>query len=73
VALVADPEVVACQWRIRATHATSGNAIDVQAADIFRIRAGRLAELRRFLDFKSLDRQTQASPGASAPDAARAT
>jgi ketosteroid isomerase-like protein len=56
-ALVADEEVVACQWRIQANHAKTGNRIDVHAADIFRVRDGRLAELRRFLDFKSFERQ----------------
>ena len=56
-ALVADDEVVACRWRIQAIHAQTGNPIDVRAADFFRVRNGRLAELRRFLDFKSLDQQ----------------
>ena len=56
-ALVAEDDVVACWWRIRARHAATGNPVDVRAADFFRVRAGRLAELRRFLDFKSLDQQ----------------
>jgi steroid delta-isomerase-like uncharacterized protein len=58
--LVADDATVACQWRIRATHAGSGRRIDVRAADIFKVRDGRLAELRRFLDFADLDAQTRA-------------
>jgi len=58
-ALVADDDVAACLWRIRARHEPTGNRIDVSAADFFRVRDGRLAELRRFLDFKTLDRQTQ--------------
>lgn len=58
-ALVADEETAACWWRIRARHAGTGNPIEVRAGDFFRIRDGRLAELRRFLDFRSLDRQTQ--------------
>jgi len=62
-ALVADEEMVACQWRIQATHAETGNPIDVRAADFFRVRNGRLAELRRFLDFESLDQQRR-SPAA---------
>src|SRR4051812_16436824 len=60
-ALVADEEAVACIWRIRATHAESGNPIDVRAADFFRVADGRLAELRRFLDFADLERQNHAS------------
>ncbi len=59
-ALVADGEIVACRWRIRATHAKTGNRIDVRTADFFRVRDGRLAELRRFLDFRSLKHQTRA-------------
>jgi ketosteroid isomerase-like protein len=57
--LIADEAGAACQWRIQASHARTGNRIDVRAADVFRVRDGRLAELRRFLDFKSLDRQTR--------------
>jgi ketosteroid isomerase-like protein len=56
-ALIADEESAACQWRIQATYAPTGNPIDVRGADFYQIRDGRLAELRRFLDFKSLDRQ----------------
>lgn len=56
-ALVADEDVVACRWRIDANHAGTGHRIDVRAADFFRVRDGRLAELRRFLDFKSFERQ----------------
>jgi hypothetical protein len=47
-------------WRagglFQARHAKSGNPIDVRAADFFTVRNGRLAELRRFLDFESLDK-----------------
>jgi ketosteroid isomerase-like protein len=60
--LLADQESVACQWRILATHTTSGNPIDVRAMDMYRMRDGRIAELRRFLDYKSLNEQIQ-SPG----------
>jgi ketosteroid isomerase-like protein len=62
-ALVGDEEVAACQWRIHATHAMTGNLIDVRAADFFIVRDGRLAELRRFLDFKSFHGQLR-SPAA---------
>jgi ketosteroid isomerase-like protein len=62
-ALVADEDVVACWRRIRARHAVTGNPIDVCAADFLRVRDRRLAELRRFLDFRSLNRQTR-PPGA---------
>jgi ketosteroid isomerase-like protein len=55
--LVANEETVACRWRIQATHARTGNRVDVRAGDFFRVRDGRLAELRRFLDFKSFERQ----------------
>jgi ketosteroid isomerase-like protein len=57
--LLASDETAACQWRIQSNHAQTGNRIDVRAADFYRIRDGRLAELRRFLDFKSLGRQTR--------------
>jgi steroid delta-isomerase-like uncharacterized protein len=56
-ALVADDDVVACRWRFRGTHARTGNAVEAVAADFFTVRDGRLAELRRFLDFKSFERQ----------------
>jgi ketosteroid isomerase-like protein len=61
-ALIADEESAACQWRIHAKHAKTGNPIDVRAADFYRFRDGRLAELRRFLDFKSFDRQKRPRP-----------
>ena len=59
--LVADDDVVACHWRIQATYAETGNPIDVHAADFFNVRDGRLAELHRFLDFRSLKRQQRAA------------
>jgi len=59
-ALIEDEEAVACRWRIQSSHAKTGNPIDVRAADFFLVRDGRLAELRRFLDFRSLDHQTRA-------------
>ena len=58
-ALIAGDEVVACQWRMQATSARTRNPIDVRAADFFQIRDGRLSELRRFLDFRSLNRQAR--------------
>jgi len=54
---VADRETVACQWRIRATDAKTGNPIDLRAADFFGVRDGRLAVLRRFLNFGDLEKQ----------------
>jgi len=62
-ALIADEDTAACLWRIQSSHAKTGNAIDVRAADFYRFRDGRLAEMRRFLDFKSLGRQTRPSDG----------
>jgi ketosteroid isomerase-like protein len=56
-ALVADEQTVACRWRIEATHAETGSRIDVRAADFYTARNGRLAELRRFLDFRSFEAQ----------------
>jgi ketosteroid isomerase-like protein len=56
-ALIADEETAACHWRIQTIYAPTGNPIDVRAAGFYRVRGGRLAELRRSLDFKSLDRQ----------------
>jgi ketosteroid isomerase-like protein len=55
--LVADAETVACRWRFQGNHAETGNAVDVLAADFFTVRNGRLAELRRFLDFQSFEQQ----------------
>ena len=59
-AIAGSETVVACQWRIEATHVRRGNPIDVRAADFFTVRSGQLAALRRFLDFKSLDEQIDA-------------
>ena len=62
-AIVADDQTVACHWHVRATDAETGNPIDVQAADFFTVQAGRLAALRRFLDFEDLAAQRSgASP-----------
>jgi ketosteroid isomerase-like protein len=61
-AILADETLVACRWRIEARHAATGNGIDVRAADFWTIRGGRLAELRRFLDFKSLHEQMRRRP-----------
>jgi ketosteroid isomerase-like protein len=58
-AVIADEQSAACHWRIQSSHAKTGNTIDVRAADFYRFRDGRLAELRRFLDFKDLGRQTR--------------
>ncbi len=64
--LLADGDFVACQWRLLAIHAPTGNPIDVRAADIYRLRGGRITELRRFLDFKSLGEQIEKPQRASA-------
>lgn len=58
-ALIAGDEAAACRWHFLGTHAETGNPIDVRAADFYRVRDGRLAELRRFLDFRSLNRQAR--------------
>lgn len=63
--LIANDDSAASQWRIHARHAKTGNSIDVRAADFYRFRDGRLAELRRFLDFKSFDRQKRTPPAQS--------
>jgi ketosteroid isomerase-like protein len=60
--IVADEQTVASQWRIQATHTKTGNTIDLRGADFFTIRNGHLAELRRFLDFRTLTEQTQPKP-----------
>jgi ketosteroid isomerase-like protein len=59
-AIVANEELVACRWRIEAIHASTGRPIDVRAADFFTVRGGRLASLRRFLDFESFLAQLRA-------------
>ncbi len=64
-AVVADESTVACQWRGVATHRETNNPIEILAADFFTVRDGRLAILRRFLDFDSL--KAQCSPAAEAP------
>jgi predicted ester cyclase len=56
-ALVADQDLVACQWRFEANQPPPGSRIDVRAADFFKVRDGRLAQLRRFLDFESFYKQ----------------
>ena len=56
-ALVADEETVACVWHFHGTHAKTRNRVEARAADFFRVRNGQLAELRRFLDFKSFEGQ----------------
>ncbi len=58
-AIVADDQLVACRWRVQATHAETGNPVDLRGADFFTIRHGQLAELRRFLDFATLREQMQ--------------
>jgi ketosteroid isomerase-like protein len=58
-AIVAQADSVACQWRFHGTYAKTGKPVDVLAADFFRVRDGRLAELRRFLDFKSFEAQLE--------------
>jgi len=60
--IIADEQTVASRWRIQATHTKTGNPIDLRAADFFTIRNGQLAELRRFLDFRTLVEQTQPVP-----------
>jgi ketosteroid isomerase-like protein len=57
--IVAVGERVACEWRIKATHAATGNPVDVRAADFIMVRDGQLAELRRYLDFESFHRQLE--------------
>jgi ketosteroid isomerase-like protein len=61
-AIVADAQTVACQWRCQATHRETSNPIDMHAADFFTVRDGRLAELRRFLDFNTLGAQIEPPP-----------
>ena len=58
-AIVGDDDTVACVWHFQGTHARTGNPVDVRAADFFTVRDGRLAELRRFLDFKSFEEQLE--------------
>ena len=65
-AMVVDENTVACQWRCRATHSETQNPVDVLAADFFTVRDGRLAVLRRFLDFTLLD-ALQSEASASEP------
>jgi ketosteroid isomerase-like protein len=56
-AIVADDRMVACQWRLLATHTQTGKPIDLRAADFFTVEDGRFVALHRYLDFKTLDRQ----------------
>ncbi len=67
-AIVADEQLVACRWRVQATHAETGNPVELRGADFFTIRQGQLADLRRFLDFASLRAQMHPT---SAPHDAR--
>ena len=61
-ALVAADETVACRWHFEAKHAATGARVEARAADFFTIRAGQLAELRRFLDFDSFREQFEPHP-----------
>jgi ketosteroid isomerase-like protein len=61
-AIVADERIVACQWRVQATHTDTGNRIDIRGADFFTVAHGQLAELRRFLDVRTLTEQMQPAP-----------
>lgn len=63
-ALLAGQDLVACQWRFEANQPPPGGRIDVRAADFFKVRDGQLAELRRFLDFESFEKQVH-PPGGS--------
>ncbi len=66
---IADEVTVACRWRVQATHADTGNPMDLRGADFFTVAQGQLAALRRFLDFRTLMDQMQpmsASPKATA-------
>lgn len=65
-AMVVDENTVATQWRCRATHTETQKPVDVLAADFFTVRDGRLAVLRRFLDFALLD-ALRAEASASEP------
>ena len=67
-AILADEQLVACRWHVQATHAETGNPVDLRGADFFTIRQGQLADLRRFLDFATLQAQMQPT---SAPHDAR--
>ena len=57
--LIADEQAVACRVRVEATHAETGNPINIRIADFFTIQNGQLAELRRYLDFQTLAKQMQ--------------
>jgi ketosteroid isomerase-like protein len=61
-AIVADERIVACQWRVQATHSDTGNQMDIRGADFFTMAHGQLAELRRFLDVRTLTEQMQPAP-----------
>jgi ketosteroid isomerase-like protein len=60
--IVADEELVACRWRLQATHTETGQPIDLRAADFFTVVDGQLAELRRFLDYRTLMNQLNPPP-----------
>jgi ketosteroid isomerase-like protein len=58
--VVGDEDTVACLCRGQATDSETHNPIDVLVADFFTLRDGRLAALRRFLDFGALAAQRSA-------------
>lgn len=58
--LLADEQSVACQWRVQATHAATGNPMDLRGADFFTLAHGRITALQRFLDVPTLMQQMQA-------------
>lgn len=61
--ILADDRTVACQWRARGMHTDTRNPIDTRAADFFEVHNGRLAVLRRFLDFETLGAQRSQTQG----------
>jgi ketosteroid isomerase-like protein len=60
--IVADERTVACQVRVEAAHADTGNPINIRMADFFTVQHGQLIELRRYLDFQTLMEQMQPKP-----------
>jgi len=57
--LVADEHAVATRVRVEATHAGTGNPMNVRIADFFTVQDGQITELRRYMDFQSMVQQMQ--------------
>lgn len=58
--VLADGDFVVGQWRIRGTHAASGQSVDFVGVNIFRFKDGKVAEVWNYRDDLAFSLQTGA-------------